>query len=52
MARTAYAADLEIQHRLFGEYEDMDLYSAYQVTYLLELDFVGYADDDAEFYLA
>jgi hypothetical protein len=52
MARTAYTADQEIQDRLFGEGEDMDLYSAAQVTDIVAADFVRYAEADADFYLA
>jgi hypothetical protein len=51
MARTAYAADSEIQGYLFDEDADMDLYSAMQLTEIIGADFVAQADGDAEFYL-
>jgi hypothetical protein len=50
MARTAYAADKEIEGYLFDDC-DMDLYSAMQVTEIVGADFVAQADSDAAFYL-
>lgn len=45
-----YVADCEIQSDLLGD-ADMELYSAAQVTDMLEAYFVRFADDAAEVYL-